>query len=114
MFPSNNTEMNPFSGPVPDNYNEMRGRNFFTNKSVSRDLSMFSTLSLVVYHERMVNNGMDINERPVESTPALSYDTEQEKAIHISKMAEQQRNMRPKGRNLEVPNSNPKHVPNVE
>ena len=114
MFPSNNTEMNPFSGPVPDNYNEIRGRNLFTNRSVSRDLSMFSALSLVAYHERMVNNGMDINKRPVESTPALSYDTEQEKAIHISKVAKQQRNMRPKGRNLEAPNSNPKYVPNVE
>ena len=106
--------MDPLSGPVPDNYNEVRDRNFFTNKSVSRDLSMFSTMSSVAYHERMVNNGMDINEGPVESTPALSYDTEQEKAIHISKVAKQQRNMRPKGRNLEAPNSNPKHISNVE
>ena len=114
MFPSNNTEMDPLSEPVPDNYNKVRDRNLFTNRSVSRDSSMFSTMSLVAYHERMVNNGMDIDEGPVESTPALSYDTEQEKAIHISKVAKQQRNMRPKGRNLEAPNSNPKYVPNVE
>ena len=75
---------------------------------------MSSTMSSVAYHERMVNNSIDIDEGPVESTPALSYEMEQEKAICISKAAEQQGNMRPKGGNLEAPNSNPKHVPNVE
>ena len=39
---------------------------------------------------------------------------EQEKAICISKADEQQGNMRPKGGNLEAPNSNPKHIPNME
>ena len=62
----------------------------------------------------MVNNGMDVNERPVESTPALSYEMEQEKAIHISKAAEQQGNTRPKDKNLKASNSNSKRISNVE
>jgi len=106
--------IDPLSGPAPNNYDEVRDRNFFTNRSISRDLSMSSAMSSVVYHERMVNNGMDIDEGLVESTPALSYEMEQEKAICISKAAEQQGNMGPKGRNLKIPNSNPKHVPNME
>jgi len=114
MFPSNNTGMDPLLGPASDNYDEVRDRNLFTNRSVSRDLLMSSTMSSVVYHERIVNNGMDVNEGPVESTPALSYETEQEKVIHISKVAEQQGNMRPKDRNLKAPNSNPKCVSNIE
>ena len=114
MFPSNNTGMDLLSGPAPDNYDKIRDRNLSTNRSISRDLSMSSAISSVAYHERMANNGMNINEGLVESTPALSYEMEQEKAIHISKTAEQQGNMRPKGENLEVPNPNYKHVPNME
>ena len=111
MFPSNNTEMDPLSGPVPNNYDKVRDRNLFTNRSVSRNSLISSTMSSVAYYERMVNNGMDIDKGPVESTFALFYNTEQEKAIYISKVAEQQGNMRPKGGNLEAPNSNSKHVP---
>jgi len=106
--------MDLLSEPAPDNYDEVRGRNISTNRSVSRNLLMSSARSSVAYHERMVNNSMNVNEEPVEPTPALSYKTEQEKAIHISKAAKQQENMRPKGRNLEAPNPNPKHIPNVE
>ena len=57
---------------------------------------------------------MDIDKKLVELAPALSYEIEQERAICISKAAEQQGNMRPKGRNLETLNSNPKHIPNVD
>jgi len=57
---------------------------------------------------------MDVDEEPVESAPALSYKMEQERAICISKAAEQQGNMRPKDKNLEAPNSNPKLVPNMD
>jgi len=111
MFPSNNTEMDPLSGPVPNNYDKVRDRNLFTNRSVSRNSLISSTMSSVAYYERMVNNGMDVDKGPVESTFALFYNTEQEKAIYISKVAEQQGNMRPEGGNLEAPNSNSKHVP---
>ena len=106
--------MDLLSEPAPDNYDEVRGRNISTNRSVSRNLLMSSARSSVAYHEKMVNNGMNVNEEPVEPTPALSYKMEQEKAIYISKAAKQQENMRPKGRNLEVPNPNPKHIPNME
>jgi len=114
VFPSNSTEMEFLPGPTPNNHNEVRGRNLSTNRSVSRDLLMSSTKSSVVYHEKMVNNGMNIDEELVESAPALSYEMEQERAIHTSKVAKKQGNMRPKGRNLKAPNLNPKHVPNVD
>ena len=75
---------------------------------------MFSARSSVTYHERMVYNSMNANKGLVEPTPALFYETEQKKAICISKTAKQQGNIRSKGRNLEVPNLNPKHVSNIE
>ena len=62
--------------PIPDNHNEVRGRNLFTNSSISRDLSMSSTKSSVTYHEKIVNNSMDINEELVKLTSALFYETE--------------------------------------
>ena len=37
MFPSNNTGMDLLSGPAPDNYDKIRGRNLSTNGSISRD-----------------------------------------------------------------------------
>ena len=40
-------------GPSPNNIDEVRGRTPTSKSSVSRDLSMFSTKSLVVYYERM-------------------------------------------------------------
>ena len=80
--------MDLFSELVPNNYDEVRGRNLSTNRSISKDLSIFSAMFSVAYHEKMVNNGMDIDKRPVELTPALSYKIEQEKAICISKVAE--------------------------
>ena len=76
VFPSNNMGMDLLSGPVPDNYNKVRGRNLSTNRSIFRNSSMSSTIFSAVYHERMVNNDMDIDKGPVESTSALSYETE--------------------------------------
>ena len=114
VFPSSSMEMDFLPEPIPDNHNEVRGRNLFTNSSISRDLLMSSTKSSVTYHEKIVNNSMDINEELVKLTSALFYETEQKRAICISKMAEQQGNMRLKDRNLKIPNSNSKHVPNVD
>ena len=114
VFPSNSMGMDFLPGPTPNNHNEVRGRNLSTNRSVSRDLLMSSTKSSVAYYEMMVNNGMDVNKELVELAPALSYETEQKRAICTNKAAEQQENMRQKGRNLKAPNSNPKRVPNVD
>ena len=101
VFP-NNMGMDFPTGPIPDNYGEVRGRNLSTNRSISRDTSMSSTKSSVVYHERMVNNNLKDDNEPMDSVPALSYKTEQERAFHISKVAKQQEHMRPNGRNSEA------------
>jgi len=70
------------SGPYFDNYNEVRGRTLFTNKNTSRDLSMSSTKSSVIYHKRMANNdSIDINEDINNNSPTLSYEDEQEKTL---------------------------------
>ena len=89
VFLSNNTEIDSLPRPKPDNYTEVRGRSLSTNRNISRDSSMFSTMFSVVYYERMVNNNINVDEKLAESTYTLSYEMEQEKAIYISKVAEQ-------------------------
>ena len=104
----NNTGMDLFAGPYPDNYNEVRGRSLSTNKNTSRNSSMFSTKSSVAYYDRMkYNNVMVINEEMVDISPGLSHRTEQKKALCVSKAAKQQDNMRFKHDNLKTSNSNP-------
>jgi len=78
VFPSNSMEIDFLPGPTPepDNHNEVRGRNLSTNRSISKDSSISLTKSSVAYHERMVNNGMDVNKELVESASALSYKME--------------------------------------
>ena len=76
-------------GLIPDNYDEMRGRNLSTNRSISRDTSMSSTKLSVVYHEKIVSNNLKDDDEPMDSVPALSYETKQERAFHISKTAKQ-------------------------
>jgi len=76
------------SGPTPDNYDEMRGRTLSTNKSISRDISMFSTTFLVIYHERITLNNSKDDDDPMDASSELFYKTEQEKAFCISKAAD--------------------------
>jgi len=76
------------AGPVSVNGSEMRGRTSFTEKNYSRDTSMSSTQSSVIYHERMANNSMDIDPEPANNSPAPSHRTEQEKALYFSKVTE--------------------------
>ena len=95
MLSSNNTGMDILAGSALDNFDKVRGRNSSTNKNISRNISMSSTISSIAYHERMVNNGMDIDSEPMNNPPDLSYETEQEKAIHISKATKLQENIRP-------------------
>jgi len=96
----NITEIDHPIGTNPVNNNVTRGRSLQINKNSSRDTSMSSTTSSVVYHERMeLNNGMDINtDNPVES-PALFYEEEREKESYLGKAAETPNNMRPQGGN---------------
>jgi len=88
VFPPNYMEMDIPAGPVPINSSEVRGRTSSTEKNYSRDTSMSSTQSSVIYHERMANNSMDIDLEPANNSPAPSHRTEQEKALHFSKMTE--------------------------
>ena len=113
VFPSNYTGMDIPIGPVPVNGFKVRGRTFSTEKNYSRDTSMSSTWSSVIYHERMANNGMDVDPEPANNFPALSYKTEQKKALYFSKAIEIFGNMRPQDGNNEATHSNTERVFNV-
>ena len=101
VFPSNMGMDFPI-GPIPNNYDEVRGRTLSTKRSISRDTSMFSTRSSVVYHERIVHNNLKDDDNPMDSTPELSYEIEQKRAFYISKVAKQQEHMRTKDGNIEA------------
>jgi len=112
---TNNTEIDLPSESYPDNYDKVRGRILFTNKNTSRDLSMSSTISSVVYHERIannndMNNNIDINN----NSSTLSYEDEQEKALQVSKAAEHLTNTRLQGDSLNTPIPTSQHVLNEE
>ena len=109
MSSMNYTEMDFSTGPLPDNYNKVRGRSLFIDKNTSRDLSMSSTKSSVVYHEKIANNSIDVNDN---NSPALSYEEEHEKALRVSKAAEHLTNMRLQDDSLNVPKLTSQHVIN--
>ena len=90
------------TGLAPNNFNEVRGRTLSSNGNISRDISMSSTKLLVVYHERMTINNTFNNDDPADVSPELSYETEQEKALYVSKAADQQDPTRPMGGNSEA------------
>ena len=112
---SNYTGMDIFSGTAPDNYDEVRGRPLSTNANISRDSSMSSARSSVAYHEKMEhNNDMVIDDDFNDSSPALSYEDEQERAIRVSKVADLQNNTRPQCDSLNVANSTSQRVLNED
>ena len=76
MLSSNCMGMDIHTGFVPVNGFEVRGRTSPTEKNFSRDSSMSSTRSSIIYHERMANNSMDIDQEPTVESPALSYKME--------------------------------------
>ena len=91
-----NTGMNKSTGTNPITNNETRGRSSRIKKNLSRDTSMSSTCSSVIYHERVtMNNSMDIDSDPPTESPVLSYEEEQEKKLHLRKVAETTNNTRP-------------------
>ena len=73
VFPSNHTGMDILPGYSPDNYDEVRERRVSHKSQGSRDLSMSSTKSLVIYYERMECNNEDVNID--DDSHALSYKT---------------------------------------
>ena len=62
------------------------------------------------YHDKM-GDDMDCNFTVGDSTPELSYETVQEKVLHVSKMADQQEPMRLIGGNSKA---TPTHASNKE
>ena len=96
MNKSSNMGMDKSTGTKPVNNSDSRGRTSGIKRNLSRDASMSSTCSLVLYHERVtMNNGMDIDSDPPTDFPALSYKEEQEKELCLRKAAETTTNMRP-------------------
>ena len=63
---------------------------------------MFSTKSSVMYYERIVFNNLNNNDKLMDLTPDLSYETEQERVLCFNKMAEQQKYMRTNNENNET------------
>jgi len=110
MNKSYNMGMDKSTGINPVNNFESRGRTSSIEKNPSRNTSMSSTCSSVVYHERVtMNNGMDVDTDPPIDFPALSYKEEQEKDIRLRKVAETITNTRPQGRNNEASSSQVNH-----
>jgi len=95
MFLTNYMGMDIPTGFIPVNSFEIRGRTSSTKKNLSRDSSMSSTCSSIIYHKRMANNSMDIDPEPPTESPALSYEMEQEKVTCLRKVAETLGNTRP-------------------
>ena len=105
--------MDIFAGFAPNNYNKVRGRTLSTKEQTSRDSSISSTKSSIVYHERMeCNNAMNIDVDMDNNSPALSYKTLQEKAIQVSEAADPQTNMMSQHGNPNISNLNPQCVLN--
>ena len=69
---------------------------------------MSSSKSSVAYHEKMeLNNAIVIDDEIVNISSALSYEKDQEKALWVSKAAEQQDNVRFKHSSLNPSKSTP-------
>jgi len=107
VFPSNYMGMDISAGFVPIHDFKVRGRTSSTEKNFFRDLSMSSTQSSIIYHERMANNGIDIDQEPVDNSLALSYEEEHKKILRLSKVTETLGNTRPLDGNNEANNTNP-------
>jgi len=71
---------------------------------------MMSSGQAMPYHDRMDNN-IDCDSMVEDSTPELLYETVQEKVLRVSKMADQQKPMRPMGGNSKT---TPTHTSNEE
>ena len=103
--------MDIFAGFSSNNYNKLRGRTLSTKEQTSRDSLMSLTKSSIAYYEKMeCNNAMNIDIDINNNSPALSYETSQEKAIRVSKAANTQTNMMSQYSNPNVSNLNLQHV----
>ena len=93
-----NTGMDKSTETIPVTNSDSRGKTSSIERNLSRDTSMSSTHSSVIYHKRVtMNNDMDIDSDPPIDVPALFYKEEQEKELCLKKAAETTTNMRPQG-----------------
>ena len=108
MFHSNNAGIDIFAGFAPNNYDEVRDRTLSTKEQTSKDSSMSSIKLSIVYHKRMeCNNAMNIDINIDNNSPALSYETFQEKASQVSEIADPQTNIMSQCGNPNISNLNP-------
>jgi len=90
----NHIEMDLSTGQVPDNNCEVRERTPNTALNFSRESSIASSGWATLYCDRM-DDRIDYESTSGDMSLELSYETEQEKALHTSKAADQQDPMRP-------------------
>ena len=77
----------------PDNYDKVRGRTSSLKPQSSKASSMFSTKSLVLYHERMeLTNNLGENINIEDNSPQLFYVMLKEKENHVSIVADSNNN----------------------
>ena len=103
------------TGCVLSNNNEVRGRNVTPSNHSSREPSMVSSGRSTPYCDRM---DMDLDEAPVAGdmnigNPELSYETEQDKALRLGKVADPENNTRPTGVNNEATPANGNHEDDI-
>ena len=87
MSSLNHTEMNSSTGQLPVFNFEVRGRTFTSAINLSRESLMVSFGQKTPYHSRMDDN-INCNSMIGDSTPELSYKTEQKKVLCVSKAAD--------------------------
>ena len=110
MSSANNIGMDIPTGQVPNNESKVRGRNSFSPVNLSRESLMASSGYSTPYHKR-INVDMDLtNEEP---NPELSYETEQEKVIWVSMVANQQETTRPSSVHNEASPTHAQHKEEV-
>ena len=107
---ANYTGMDSLIGQLPAFNFEVRGRTPTANRNLSRDSLMMSSGQEILYHDKMDIN-MDCDSIIGDFTSELSYKTEQEKALYISKAADHQEPIRPMDGNNKAP---PTHVSSKE
>ena len=115
MSTANDIGMDIQIGQVPSNNLEVRGRNPISSVNISRESSMVSSGQSTPYHDRM-DTDMDCNltiEEPSTEHLELFYETEQEKALRVGMVANQQEILRPMDVNNEVTPSHVQHEDDV-
>jgi len=94
------------TGQFPNNESKVRGRNSFLPVNLFRESSVALSGCSTLYHKRM-NVNMDLSSEKLQ--PEMSYETDQEKAIWVSMVANQQETVRPTDVHNEAPPSHAQH-----